>query len=91
MYADIVVLTYQSPEIESYTYKVPKELEKQIKPGQLVQVPFGKRNPFGIIVTVRLRHPERSEGSRDSSPAGRGQNDKRVVLKPIFKILLLAT
>src|SRR3989344_7514077 len=61
MYADIVVLTYQSPEIESYTYKVPKELEKQIKPGQIVQVPFGNRQPFGII--VRLSH-----GSNEVSP-----------------------
>ncbi|KKR51228.1 MAG: Primosomal protein N [Candidatus Curtissbacteria bacterium GW2011_GWA1_40_16] len=52
MYADVVVLTYQSPEIDSYTYLIPKELEKEIKIGQLVEVPFGKRNPLGIVVNT---------------------------------------
>ncbi len=52
MYAQVVVLTYQSPEIDSYTYEVPKELEKEIKVGQLVEVPFGKRNPAGIVLST---------------------------------------
>lgn len=52
MYVEVVVLTYQSPEIDSYTYKVPKDLEKEIKVGQLVEVPFGKRNPQGIILAI---------------------------------------
>lgn len=52
MYADVVVLTYQSPDIDSYTYKIPKNLEKQIKIGQLVEVPFGKRNPMGVVLSI---------------------------------------
>lgn len=52
MYAQAVVLTYQPPEIDSYTYKVPKSLEKEIKVGQLVEIPFGKRNPTGLIIAI---------------------------------------
>jgi len=52
MYAQVVVLTYQPPDINSYTYEVPKNLEKEIKPGQLVEVPFGKRNPTGIVLNT---------------------------------------
>lgn len=52
MYAQVVVLTYQSPEIDSYTYLVPKELEKEIKVGQLIEVPFGKRSPTGIVIGI---------------------------------------
>ena len=58
MYAQVVVLTYQSPDIDSYTYEVPKNLEKMITPGQLVKVPFGKRNPMGIILETRNQKPE---------------------------------
>ncbi len=52
MYAQVVVLTYQSPDIESYTYEVPKKLKKEVRPGQLVEVPFGKRNPMGIVIAT---------------------------------------
>lgn len=53
MYAQVVVLTYQAPQIGYYTYEVPKDLEKEIKVGQLVSVPFGKREPFGMILHLR--------------------------------------
>src|SRR3989338_4276782 len=58
MYADVVVLTYQAPEIDSYTYEVPKKLEGLIKSGQLVEVPFGKRNPIGLILETGNQKPE---------------------------------
>ncbi len=58
MYAEIVVLTYQSPEIDSYTYEVSKELEREIKTGQLVEVPFGKRNPQGIVIEIHNKKPQ---------------------------------
>ncbi len=48
MYASVVVLTYQPPEIDSYTYEIPKSLN--VKTGQLVSIPFGKRNPQGIVI-----------------------------------------
>ena len=57
MYADVVVLTYQAPNIDTYTYEIPKNLEGLIKPGQLVQVPFGKRTPVGIILSADYQPP----------------------------------
>lgn len=51
MYAKVVVLTYQPPEPGYFTYKIPPEMK--IKPGQLVKVPFGKREPLGIVLTTR--------------------------------------
>src|SRR3990167_3916508 len=58
MYADVVVLTYQSPEIDSYTYEVPENLEPKLKIGQLVQVPFGTRSPLGIVVKIKDQKPQ---------------------------------
>src|SRR3990167_10375551 len=52
MYADVVVLTYQSPDINYFTYLVPKTLQSRVRVGQLVQVPFGKRQPFGIVLSI---------------------------------------
>src|SRR4030042_2923362 len=53
MYADVVVLTYQSPEIGTYTYEIPENLASNIKIGQLVEVPFGTRTPLGLIVDIK--------------------------------------
>ncbi len=50
MYADIVVLTYQAPDIDYFTYKIPDNLK--VKIGQLVEVPFGKRSPTGIVLST---------------------------------------
>src|SRR4030042_4405494 len=52
MYADVVVLTYQSPEIGTYTYEIPENLASNIKIGQLVEVPFGTRTPLGLIIDI---------------------------------------
>ncbi len=92
MYAQVVVLTYQSPEIDSYTYLVPKELEKEIKVGQLVEVPFGKRNPQGIVVAIldqilNQACPEKILDQVQNDMFG-VQDDKKVVIKPISKIVL---
>src|SRR3990167_5818961 len=57
MYADVFVLTYQAPDIDTYTYEIPKNLEGLIKPGQLVQMPFGKRTPVGIILSADYQPP----------------------------------
>jgi len=50
MYAEVVVLTYQAPDIGSFTYEIPKNLEGKVKIGQLVQIPFGKRKPLGVVI-----------------------------------------
>ena len=52
MYANVVVLTYQSPDINYFTYLIPKTLQSRVRVGQLVQVPFGKRQPFGIVLSI---------------------------------------
>lgn len=57
MYANVVVLTYQPPSIPTYSYKVSKEQEREIKVGQLVFVPFGKRIPMGIVLSTDYRLP----------------------------------
>lgn len=85
MYAQVVVLTYQPPSVDSYTYEIPKVLQSRIQIGQLVEVPFGKRNPMGIVLSC---HPEQSEGSRTRDSSSTAQNDKKVIIKPITKILL---
>jgi len=53
MLADVVVLTYQGPGVGYFTYKIPDNLKGQIKIGQIVEVPFGKRNPLGVLVNTR--------------------------------------
>src|SRR3989344_7062403 len=50
MYAEVVVLTYQAPDIGSFTYEIPKNLEGKVKIGQLVQIPLGKRKPLGVVI-----------------------------------------
>src|SRR3990167_8168661 len=52
MYAEVVVLTYQAPDIGTFTYEIPKNLEGKVKIGQLVRIPFGKRSPMGIVMTT---------------------------------------
>lgn len=56
MYANIAVLTYQPPETDFYTYKIPQNLK--LKPGQLVEVPFGKRKPLGIVLKIESQKPQ---------------------------------
>ncbi|EKD57369.1 MAG: Primosomal protein N' [uncultured bacterium] len=75
MYAQVVVLTYQAPDINYFTYEVPKELEKEIKVGQLVEVPFGKRSPMGVVVNIETRNT-------------RHETRNIKTIKPISKILL---
>ncbi len=83
MYTQVVVLTYQPPDIDSYTYEIPKNLEKEIKVGQLVEVPFGKRNPLGVVLSLES-HPHESE----DRILDQVENDKKVVIKPITRIFL---
>ena len=89
MYAQVVVLTYQPPDIDSYTYEIPKNLEKEIKIGQLVEIPFGKRNPLGIVISLKS-HPHESEDQilnqafGSETQARRVEDDtKKIVIKEI--------
>ncbi len=53
MFAEVVVLTYQAPDIGYFTYKIPENLKSRIRIGQIVEVPFGRRNPLGVIINTR--------------------------------------
>ena len=53
MYAEVIVLTYQAPDIGTFTYEIPKNLEGKVKIGQLVEVPFGNRSPVGVVIGQR--------------------------------------
>jgi len=48
--ADIAVF---APLRQLFSYRVNPELENRLKPGQRVQVPFGRRRCIGIIVKLR--------------------------------------
>jgi len=84
MYAQVVVLTYQPPDIDSYTYEIPKNLEKEIKIGQLVEIPFGKRNPLGVVLSLGS-HPHESE---DQILNQVEDDTKKIVIKEISSVVL---
>jgi len=50
MFADII----PNAKIKAgfYTYRIPKELEKSIKIGQLVKIPLGPREVLGIVLNL---------------------------------------
>ena len=83
MYADVVVLTYQSPEIDSYTYLVPKELEKELKIGQIVTVPFGKRNPLGVVISLRDSIAEFTSSSLKTRQSLNDLNKNEILLRQL--------
>lgn len=49
MFANVIVFTPTNPKIPYFTYKIPKNLEKKVVLGQLVLVPWGKKNTQGVI------------------------------------------
>ena len=57
MFAEIAVDTYQDPTKKLFTYEIPKGLAGQIKPGDLVEVPFGKRTVEGFIYQITSEKP----------------------------------
>ncbi|MCR4324259.1 MAG: hypothetical protein NUV69_01080 [Candidatus Curtissbacteria bacterium] len=99
MYAGVVVLTNQPPDIKTYTYEIPKDID--VKIGQLVTVPFGTRNPDGVVLEIsENRHPGMATttkrelvsrkleiGSKKDSIASL-QNDKKIQLKQISSIVI---
>lgn len=48
MYAEVVVPTYKGPNVDFFTYEIPKGLN--VKVGQLVFVPFGKVRVIGVVI-----------------------------------------
>ncbi|MBI3342119.1 hypothetical protein HY024_03265 [Candidatus Curtissbacteria bacterium] len=55
MYADVAVPSYKGPNADSFTYEIPKDLE--VKPGQLVMVPFGRKQEIGLVLSTDSNLP----------------------------------
>lgn len=55
MFAEIAVDTYQDPTKKLFTYEVPEALAKKVKPGDLVEVPFGKRTVEGFVYQLTTK------------------------------------
>lgn len=52
MRAQVILFRRMPPNIAYFDYLVPTDLEKQIKMGQLVEVPFRNNTEFGLIYSV---------------------------------------
>jgi primosomal protein N' (replication factor Y) len=52
MYGNVVVDTPSDPKIPYFTYRVPENIAKDIAIGQIVLVPFGKREVRGWVVDL---------------------------------------
>jgi primosomal protein N' len=46
------------PSISYFDYLVPETLQKKIKPGQLVKVPFRNKEEFGLVYSLEQNLPQ---------------------------------
>ncbi len=81
MYAQVVVPSYKGSNIDSFSYEVPKELE--IKVGQLVVVPFGRKQETGLILSS---HSELGSESNNRFRVKSGMT-KETAIKQIHSVL----
>lgn len=58
MYVDVLVELKTKQVAESYTYKVPEHLIKNVSVGKRVSVPFGRQELEGFILAVKESAPE---------------------------------
>jgi primosomal protein N' (replication factor Y) (superfamily II helicase) len=56
----VAVAVLLPTQIEIFHYHLPVELENQVLPGHLVEVPFGKKNVYGIVCEF-VDHPAVAE------------------------------
>lgn len=52
MRAQIILFRRMPPNISYFDYLVPENLQKKIKPGQLVKVPFRNKEEFGLVYSL---------------------------------------
>lgn len=52
MRAQIILFRRMPPKINYFDYLVPKNLEKEIKIGQLVEIPFRNNNEYGLVYSL---------------------------------------
>ena len=55
MLAEVVVKLKEIKKDHPFTYLVPKELEKEIGIGSLVEIPLGRRKTTGVVVDLAVR------------------------------------
>jgi len=60
MYAEVVIDHQLSKLHDSFTYKVPEDL--QVQPGQIVLVPFGAYRKRGVAVSITKESPAQLKG-----------------------------
>ncbi len=77
MIVEVIPATRTNIDLEVFSYSVPQELEKDIKVGSIVTIPFGKKKLRGAVVRIQDQiekikndmkcHPEQSEVFRGSA------------------------
>ena len=45
MYADVIIDISAGELDRSFSYRVPREMEQLLRPGMVVEIPFGKEMP----------------------------------------------
>jgi len=56
LYAEVAVEAARALDRETYTYAVPQGVD--VVPGHRVNVPFGRRNTYGFVVSLGTEEPE---------------------------------
>ena len=73
-----------------FDYEVPEALEKKLAPGQLLSVPFGRREAQGFAMEVigeRGTYPPSEASRRRRCPSRGGNGERKFSLKPITAIV----
>ena len=65
MICEVIPEKRTSPDKDTFTYKVPANLENQIKIGSIVNISFGKKSILGVVASLDC-HPERPKGAEGS-------------------------
>ena len=55
MYAEILLLRKLPKSIDFFDYQVPEKLKKQIKIGQVVNIPFRRQEVKGIVLNLKSK------------------------------------
>lgn len=56
-FVEVALYRSSGNELKTLSYSVPAELQQLVKPGQLINVPLGKKNVQGIIINLHEEQP----------------------------------
>lgn len=57
LYAKVAVFNYTQKGSEIFTYQLASEMEGKVLPGQVVEVPFGRREIQGLVLEILSEKP----------------------------------